>query len=73
LAVLPATLSSNTEGIRSCLETYDQIEVIGEAATGKEASESLDDVPHRLRLPSCPTNRMGDPYGSLSPILGISQ
>ncbi len=27
---------------------------------------------HRRRLPSCPTSRMGDPYGSLSPLLGIS-
>ncbi len=27
---------------------------------------------HRLRLPFCPTSRMDDPYGSLSPLLGIS-
>ena len=27
--------------------------------------------PHRQRPPSCPTGRWGDPYGSLSPLLGI--
>ena len=27
---------------------------------------------HRPRLPSYPTDRMDDPYGSLSPLLGIS-
>ena len=26
---------------------------------------------HRLRPASCPTGRGGDPYGSLSPLLGI--
>ena len=26
--------------------------------------KTLTMPPHRLRLPSCPTNRMGDPYGS---------
>ena len=30
-------------------------------ATRRRASESLDDVPHRRRLPSYPTGRMGDP------------
>ena len=46
----------------------------------RRASESLDDVPHRLRLPSYPIanhlawakkGRLDDPYRSLSPILGI--
>ncbi len=41
------------------------------------ASESLDDVPHRLRLPSYPpvgpTDRLPDLYGSLSTLLGINQ
>ena len=41
------------------------------------ASESLDDVPHRLRLPSCPpvgpTHRLPDLYGLLSALLGISK
>ncbi len=40
------------------------------------ASESLDDVPHRPRLPSYPpvgpTHRLPDLYGSLSAFLGIS-
>ena len=39
------------------------------------ASESLADVPHRLRLPSYPpvgpTHRLHDLYGSLSALLGI--
>ncbi len=43
------------------------------------ASESLADVPHRLRLPSYPpldppggpTDRLHDLYGSLSALLGI--
>jgi hypothetical protein len=39
----------------------------------RRASESLDDAPHRLRLPSYPTGRMDDPYGSLSSLLGINQ
>ncbi len=44
----------------------------GEPAVGESvrASESLDDVPHRLRLPSYPpngpTDRLHDLYGSLS-------
>ena len=33
-----------TEGIRSCLETYNQIEVVGEATTGKEALEKAKDL-----------------------------
>ena len=36
-----------------------------------EGVESLDDTEHRLRHPSYPTDRMDDPYGSLSPLLGI--
>ncbi len=49
----------------------------GEPAAGESvgASESLDDVPHRLRLPSYPpvgpTDRLPDLYGSLSTLLGI--
>ncbi len=35
------------------------------------ASESLADVPHRRRLPSCPADRLPDLYGSLSTLLGI--
>ena len=35
------------------------------------ASEGLDDAPHRLPPPSDPTGPMGDPYGSLSPLLGM--
>ena len=50
-------------------------------ANRRRASESLDDVPHRPRLPSYPIanhlawakkGRMDDPYRSLSPFLGIS-
>ncbi len=49
----------------------------GEPAVGESvrASESLDDVPHRPRLPSYPpvgpTHRLRDLYGSLSALLGI--
>ncbi len=35
------------------------------------ASESLDDVPHRLRHSSYPADRLRDLYGSLSTLLGI--
>ncbi len=46
-------------------------------AESVRASESLDDVPHRPRLPSYPrigpTDRLPDLYGSLSALLGISQ
>ncbi len=35
------------------------------------ASGSLDDGPHRLRLPSYPVDRPRDLYGSLSALLGI--
>ena len=50
----------------------------GEPAGGESvgASESLDDVPHRPRLPSYPpvgpTDRLPDLYGSLSALLGIN-
>ena len=53
----------------------------GEPAVGESvrASESLDDVPHRPRLPSHPpvgppvgpTDRPRDLYGSLTALLGI--
>jgi two-component system, NarL family, nitrate/nitrite response regulator NarL len=33
-----------TEGIRSCLETYERIEVVGEAATGREALEKAKEL-----------------------------
>ncbi len=42
-------------------------------ANRRRASESLDDVPHRLRLPSYPADRLHDLYGSLSTLLGMSQ
>ena len=41
-------------------------------ANRQRASESLDDVPHRPRLPSYPADRPPDLYGSLSTLLGIS-
>ncbi len=41
-------------------------------ANRRRASESLDDVPHRPRLPSYPADRLPDLYGSLSALLGIS-
>ncbi len=45
-------------------------------ANRRKASESLDDVPHRPRLPSYPplgpTDRLPDLYGSLSTLLGIN-
>ncbi len=41
-------------------------------ANRRRASESLDDVPHRPRLPSYPADRLPDLYGSLSTLLGIS-
>ncbi len=50
----------------------------GEPAVGESvrASESLDDVPHRLRLssypPDGPMDRLPDLYGSLSTLLGIT-
>ncbi len=49
----------------------------GEPAVGESvrASESLDDVPHRPRLPSYPpvgpTDRLPDLYGSLSRTFGM--
>ncbi len=49
----------------------------GEPAAGESlrASESLDDAPQDPRLPSYPpagpTDRLRDPYGSLSTLLGI--
>ena len=49
----------------------------GEPSAGESvgASESLDDAPHRPRLPSYPpvgpTDRLRDLYGSLSALLGI--
>ena len=55
----------------------------GEPAAGESvgASESLDDVPHRPRLPCYPpvgppggpTDRLPDLYGSLSALLGIRE
>ncbi len=33
--------------------------------------KALTMAPHRPRLPSYPTGRMDDPYGSLSPLLGM--
>ncbi len=42
-------------------------------ANRRRASESLDDVPHRPRRPSYPTDRLRDLYGSLSTLLGMSQ
>ena len=45
-------------------------------ANRRRASESLADVPHRLRLPSYPpigpTHRLHDLYESLSTLLGIT-
>ncbi len=40
-------------------------------ANRRRASESLADVPHRLRLSSYPADRLRDLYGSLSTLLGI--
>ncbi len=55
----------------------------GEPAAGESvgASESLDDAPHRPRLPSYtpggppggPTDRLPGLYGSLSTLLGMSR
>ena len=42
-------------------------------ANRRRASESLDDVPHRPRLPSYPADRLPDLYGSLSALLGIRE
>ncbi len=41
-------------------------------AARRWASESFDDAPHRLQLPSCPTGRIRDLYGPSSALLGIS-
>ncbi len=41
-------------------------------ANRRRLSESLDDVPHRPRLPSYPADRLPDLYGSLSMRLGIN-
>jgi probable phosphoglycerate mutase len=43
------------------------------SAFRRRASESLDDAPHRPRLPSYPAKSGHDLYGSLSLILGISR
>ena len=40
-------------------------------AARRRASKSLADAVHRLRLPSYPTGRLVDPYGSLSSLVGI--
>ena len=40
-------------------------------ANRRSASGSLDDVPHRPRLPSCPADSPGDLYGSLLRTFGI--
>ena len=40
-------------------------------ANRRSASGSLDDVSHRLRLPSCPADRPRDLYGPLLRIIGI--
>ncbi len=40
-------------------------------ANRRRASESLDDAPHRLQLPSNPADRPRDLYGPLSALLGI--
>jgi len=42
-------------------------------ANRRRASESLADVPHRLRLPSCPADRPHDLYGSIIRTFGISR
>ncbi len=42
-------------------------------ANRRRASESLDDAPHRPRLPSCPADRPRDLYGSLSRTFGINR
>ena len=52
------------------------LEAWGEATSGRVgeppgASGSLDDAPHRPRLPSCQADRPRDLYGSLSVQLGI--
>ncbi len=41
-------------------------------ANRRSASGSLDDAPHRLRLPSCPADRPRDLYGSISRTFGIN-
>ena len=45
-------------------------------ANRRRAPKSLDDVPHRPRLPSYPpvgpTDRLPDLYGSLSTLLGMT-
>ncbi len=45
-------------------------------ATRRRASESLDDAPHRPRLPCYPpvgpSDRLPDLYGSLSALLGMT-
>ncbi len=46
----------------------------GEPAVGESvgAPESLDDVPHRPRLPSYPADRLRDLYGSIIRTFGIT-
>ncbi len=62
-----------SRGARDAVGKHWQAAVPVVHAARRRASESLDDTPHRLRLPSYPTGRMDDPYGSLSPLLGISR
>ncbi len=66
---------------RAPSQSYGQPESFGKPPPGaqanrRRASESLDDVPHRLRLPSYPpvgpTDRLPDLYGSLSRTFGVT-
>jgi len=41
-------------------------------AARRRASKTLADTPHRLRVSSCSTGRMGDLYRSLLLLFGIS-
>ena len=42
-------------------------------ANRRSASAALADAPHRLRPPSCPADRPGDLYGSLSALIGMAR
>ncbi len=58
-------------------ESYGPSESLGKSpsvaqANRRRASESLDDVPHRPRLPSYPADRLRDLYESLSALLGMT-
>jgi len=63
--------AGTSEAVRDAVRKPWQAAVPVPHSACRRASKSLDDAPHHLRLFSYPTDRMGDPYGSFSSVLGI--